>query len=161
MASFKKRNHDSVYTHLIRCCDKLGIPDAAPPINKMLAIDYIIANEDRHYNNFGFVRNADTLVWLGAAPIYDSGTSLWYETLHIGSETGCKPFKKTHSEQIKIVGDLSWFNADPLKNIGENIEEVFSPSPDIDAERRTAIANAVINRINAVERLSHKTRRLI
>ena len=37
--------------------------------NKMLKVDYIIANEDRHYNNFGFIRNADTLEWLGLAPV--------------------------------------------------------------------------------------------
>lgn len=39
----------------------------------MIVLDYLIVNEDRHQNNFGVVRNAETLEYLGAAPIYDSG----------------------------------------------------------------------------------------
>ncbi len=46
----------------------------------MLTLDYIIANGDRHYNNFGFIRNAETLEWQGLAPIFDSGASLWHNT---------------------------------------------------------------------------------
>ena len=45
----------------------------------MIVLDYLIVNEDRHQNNFGVVRNAETLEYLGAAPIYDSGTSLWFD----------------------------------------------------------------------------------
>ncbi len=41
----------------------------------MIVLDYIIANEDRHLNNFGLLRNAETLEWYGFAPIYDSGSS--------------------------------------------------------------------------------------
>lgn len=47
----------------------------------MLVLDYIIANEDRHFNNFGALRNAETLEWLGMAPIYDSGSSLGYDKM--------------------------------------------------------------------------------
>lgn len=32
-------------------------------------------NKDRHFNNFGVLRNTETLEWLGMAPIYDSGSS--------------------------------------------------------------------------------------
>ena len=66
---------DSDFTHLLRCCDRLGIPDVRIDIDKMLTLDYIIANEDRHYTNFGFVRNVETLDWLGTAPVFDCGTS--------------------------------------------------------------------------------------
>ena len=43
----------------------------------MLVLDYIIANTDRHWNNFGVIRNADTRCYIDIAPIYDSGTSMW------------------------------------------------------------------------------------
>ena len=46
----------------------------------MIVIDYLLANTDRHYNNFGAIRNANSLEWIGSAPIYDSGTSLWCNT---------------------------------------------------------------------------------
>jgi len=40
--------------------------------------DRIINNIDRHYGNFGFIRNADTLEFQGFEPIFDNGNSLWY-----------------------------------------------------------------------------------
>ena len=43
----------------------------------MITVDYLLVNEDRHQNNFGVIRNAETLEYLGPAPLYDSGTSLW------------------------------------------------------------------------------------
>lgn len=47
----------------------------------MIVLDYIIANEDRHLNNFGAIRDANTLAWIGMAPIYDSGASLGFDKL--------------------------------------------------------------------------------
>lgn len=37
-------------------------------------------NEDRHQNNFGVVRNAETLEYVSMAPVYDSGSPLWFST---------------------------------------------------------------------------------
>ena len=39
--------------------------------------DYIISGYDRHLNNIGFIRDADTLRFKGFCPIYDSGGSLF------------------------------------------------------------------------------------
>ncbi|MCL2323822.1 MAG: excisionase, partial [Oscillospiraceae bacterium] len=74
-------DEDTDFSHLLRCCDYLGIPDVRASLNKMLVLDYIIANEDRHYTNFGFIRSAETLKWYGTAPIFDSVTSLWHNAL--------------------------------------------------------------------------------
>ncbi|MNI83066.1 hypothetical protein D3C73_1398400 [compost metagenome] len=68
----------------------------------MIVVDYLIANEDRHQNNFGVIRHVVTLEWVGPAPICDSGTSLWFsKPLSLISPTAkltCKPFKQTHGE---------------------------------------------------------------
>ena len=37
---------------------------------------FLIMNEDRHLNNFGIIRDVNTLKWLDAAPIFDNGQSL-------------------------------------------------------------------------------------
>jgi len=149
--SLKKDNRDSELTHLLRCCDNQGISGAAAAVDKMLALDYIISNEDRHYNNFGFVRNAETLEWLGFSPIFDSGTSLWYNTQFVGRSMGCKPFKKTHEEQIKLVTGLSWFDAGALKGLDCEIIEILSQSETVDAGRRAAIAKAVTGRCGKIK----------
>ena len=41
----------------------------------MLMLDYIMLNEDRHLNNFGIIRNVDTLKWVDVCPIFDAGRS--------------------------------------------------------------------------------------
>jgi len=120
----------------------------------MLTLDYIIANEDRHYTNFGFVRNAETLGWFGAAPVFDSGTSLWYNTLNVGEPRKCQPFKKNHEEQINLVSDFSWFDVGALKGLEQEISEIFSQSRTVDESRAKDIAEAVLDRADAIEKLA-------
>ena len=126
----------------------------------MIVLDYIIANEDRHFNNFGLLRDANTLEWLDAAPIFDSGTSLWYNrnTAQIAwNNITCKPFKKTHGEQLKLVSSLEWFDVSKLDGIEDEILEVFSDDKTaqyIDTERAKAIAAEVRSRIETVENMA-------
>ena len=145
---------DSDFSHILRCCDQLGIPDVRTAFDRMITLDYIIANEDRHFTNFGFVRNAETLEWLGAAPLFDCGTSLWHNALDIGEPRKCQPFSKTHKQQIKLVSDFAWYNAGKLKGLDKEIAEVFSQSRVVDESRAKAIAGAVLNRADSVERLA-------
>lgn len=53
MQTQKKDNQTSVYQHYRNCCEKLGVPNVTHALNQMLVLDYLIANEDRHFNNFG------------------------------------------------------------------------------------------------------------
>jgi hypothetical protein len=154
IAALNKINSDSDITHLLRCCDKLEIPDALGGLEKMLALDFIISNEDRHYNNFGFIRNAETLEWIGFAPIYDSGTSMWLNTARVGSKVECKPFKKSHDEQIKLVANLKWFDMESLKGVENDIISIFAKSEDVDDIRGKAIAKTVLGRAHAIDRIS-------
>ena len=149
----KQPNDRSLREHFLTCCKALGVPDVKEALDRMLTVDYIIANEDRHWNNFGCVRNADTLAYLGLAPIYDSGTSLWHNTQRVGSRIESKPFRKDHAEQIKLVDDLAWFDVDALKGLDEEIQEIFSVSEEVDRPRRAAIAKAVADRTGHIERL--------
>lgn len=57
--SQKRGNSISVYQHFLNCCEALGIKDVVYFLDRMIVLDYIIANEDRHLNNFGAVRNAE------------------------------------------------------------------------------------------------------
>ena len=120
----------------------------------MIVVDYIIANEDRHFNNFGLLRNAETLEWIGAAPIFDSGTSLWFDRSEEqikNADIKCKPFKKHHSEQIKLVSDLSRYDFSKLDGIENDIREVLK---DQKSERVGLISEAVRNRIETLQLLS-------
>ncbi|MFQ7748767.1 MAG: hypothetical protein ACLRJV_16545 [Eubacteriales bacterium] len=117
------------------CCEALGIPGVREAVDRMIVLDYLIVNEDRHQNNFGVVRNAETLEYLGAAPIYDSGTSLWFDkpTGMVGSgRVTCKPFKDRHEEQIKLVSSFDWLDLSRLDSIEEEWMELTKGSLFLD-----------------------------
>lgn len=57
------------------CKNKLGV-DVRKQVDEMIAFDYLIANEDRHWNNFGLLRNSETLEYVGIAPLYDHEYSM-------------------------------------------------------------------------------------
>lgn len=151
-----KANHENEYLHYVNICKELGM-DIVPMLDKMIVLDYIIANEDRHFNNFGLLRNPETLEWLGAAPIYDSGTSLWYDTATASISSAdvlCKPFKKKHSEQLRLVSSFDWLDISRLDSIEDEIIEILSndkASAYIDNARASAIAAEVRKRIEALE----------
>ena len=153
--SRKMDDRDSDFTHLLKCCDALNIPNAESELKKMIAIDYIIANEDRHYTNFGFVRNVETLEWLGVAPIFDCGTSLWYNSARVGAEVPCKPFRKHHIDQLKLVDDFSWFDKEKIAGIEEDMKQILWKSAYVDEQRGENIIKAVLNRTDAIEKLAH------
>ena len=157
----KKRNDLSTYQHFVNCAEGLGIPDVAPFLNRMIVLDYIIANEDRHLNNFGAIRNAETLEWIGMAPIYDSGSSLGYDKLAFeirrARNVTCKPFKNHHEEQLKLVTDFSWIDFDRLSDTRDLIFKTLSAEGAeefIDEERIGIITESVLTRIEHVRELS-------
>jgi hypothetical protein len=148
---FKKDNRDSEYSHLLRCTDGLGISGVKEAIDRMLTLDFIIANEDRHYNNFGFIRDALTLNWIGFAPIYDSGTSLWYNTRYVGAAVEGKPFKKNSDAQMKLVDDLSWFDSAALDGFADECRGVLACADAVDDERQEAITEAIVRRAERID----------
>lgn len=154
----KKSNSDSYYRHYVKCCEEKGL-DVVDSLNKMIVLDYIIGNEDRHMNNFGIVRDANTLEWIGAADIYDSGTALGYDKLsnqiRSGRDVVCKPFKEDHDKQIRLVTDFSWIDFSALENVESIIRNVLEPALEktevIDEERISAIVFIVKQRIEKLK----------
>lgn len=163
MQTKKRSNSTSVYRHYVNCCEALGVKNIAHAVDEMLVLDFLLANEDRHQNNFGIIRNADTLECIDAAPIFDSGSSLGYDKLPgqilAGRGIECKPFKKTHEEQLRLVSDFAWVDIAALCDMPEVIREVFSQAGEYaDRARIDAIAASVERRIGALERLMHEHR---
>ena len=160
MMIMKKSNSTSVYQHFVNCCESLGVKDVVPFLDRMITLDYIIANEDRHFNNFGLIRNAETLEWVGMAPIYDSGSSLGYDKLpgqmKADKDVGCKPFKNHHLEQLRLVQSFDWLDLKKLDDIEDVIKETFAQDDAeeyIDEYRVRAIVNSVKRRIQNLEQI--------
>ena len=52
-------------------------PEAYEQVKSMLVLDAVIYNEDRHFGNFGVLRDNHTGEVTGAAPVFDNGMSLF------------------------------------------------------------------------------------
>lgn len=153
----RKPNQHNDFLHYVNLCEQNGISDIRHRMDEMLVLDYIIANEDRHFNNFGIIRNVDTLEWIGAAPIFDSGTSLGYNKAAdaLANAVICKPFKKTHGEQLRLVSSFDWLDLTRLDGIEYDIAELLSEDKAVallGADRPVAIAGLVRERIDQLKK---------
>ena len=79
--SAKKDNALSLYEHFIRVCSAHGLDDSVTRsfLEYQILTDFILTNTDRHLNNFGVLRNTNTLKFIGMAPIFDSGNSMFWQ----------------------------------------------------------------------------------
>ena len=155
--SMKKRSQYSSYEHFMIACEKLGIPGMKEFIDYMLVFDYIMANTDRHFGNFGAIRNVETLEWVGPAPVFDSGTSLWHDKLTRAinplGEIETKPFYSNASRQMELVSDFSWIPFEELRNLKDDIREIFVQTEFIDEERIEVLSKAVTNRVEELQEM--------
>ena len=152
--TLKKNNNDSNYTHLLKCSKTLCIKEFKAFLDRLIVFDFIIANEDRHFNNFGVIRNSKTLEFIGFAPIYDSGSSFGYnkisEDIKPFKDIESKPFKSNIIDQLKLVSSFDWLDIKKLEYIKTNIKNWFTvlESKYLTKERIEAISEAVVIRID-------------
>ncbi len=80
-ASEKQNNSMSNYEQYINLCIKYGLNEQYIRnfMDYQTLLDFIITNTDRHYQNFGVLRNPDTLKIENLAPIFDCGNSMFYD----------------------------------------------------------------------------------
>jgi len=148
----KKSNNDSDYMHFMRGCEGLGIEGMEEHLNQLLALDYIIANTDRHYGNFGAIRDVNTLKFVSIAPIYDSGTSLWHdtETLQIVplQDVESRSFYDSHEKQLKVITAFDKIDFNKLETFHEKAQQVLSHSYLVDERRKNILSRGIQKRIN-------------
>lgn len=163
----KKNNSDSLYTHLIKCCEKLGMQNSEEiekHIAQMIFLDFITANVDRHFGNFGFIRNADSLEWKGMCPNFDSGNSMFFDQPtsvlrnenYFTENVKCSSFARTQDEQLKKFADeILKLDIDfsRLNNIGNYFTEILSANIYIDNERAELLGNTANSRTKLAMKL--------
>ena len=79
--SRKKKNNVSSYEHLIQVCESYGLEEERVRsfLEYQILTDFILTNTDRHLNNYGILRDTNTLQFVDMAPIFDSGNSMFCE----------------------------------------------------------------------------------
>ena len=93
-------------SEVVKYYDKLG-RKYADAVRDMLVFDALIYNEDRHFGNFGLLRNNHTGEIIAPAPIFDNGISLFnlamkddYKNLEEYAKTRSPAYRGTTFEGI-------------------------------------------------------------
>ena len=126
------KRYDSVedYEAYIQKLEDEGINDARTKMENMYILDFLIMNEDRHLNNFGIIRDVNTLKWLDVAPIFDNGQSLnildYDEDEIVTSGQGRLFYElKSFDDIIKVVRNLKRINIEAIEDIPEEFEQLL------------------------------------
>ena len=157
------KRHDSIedYEDYVKLLERKGIKDAREKLENMYILDFLIMNEDRHLNNFGIIRDVNTLEWLDMAPIFDNGQSLNIQDYNdeevVISGHGrlfyeVKPF----DEIIKVVKDIKRIDASKLDGIVEEFDSLLHKYQHITkmTDRRINKLCILLNRqINKLKKL--------
>ncbi len=142
----KLQNDKSMYENYIQICVDLGIEE--DEIRKFMdyqtLTDFIISNTDEHLLNFGILRDADSMKYLGPAPIYDSGNSMFYtdslfrHTRVSLLERKITSFYDTEEKMLKNIKNKKIVDFDALPKADEVIE--YYVGHDFPEDRATIIA---------------------
>jgi len=148
--------NDSKYEQLLKACEHLGLSDIRRRLEEMMVVDFLIANTDRHWGNFGFIRDANTLEWKGFAPIFDSGNSLWFDKRHTDEPVLSETFESTQDEQLKLVSDLSWYEEISAAELSKMIRDTFDKHLFMDDARKEMIVDGVAKNAEVISNLKQE-----
>jgi len=151
----KQKQSESDYDFFLRCLEYLCIPNAKDYMNKLLVCDYILGNSDRHYNNFGAIRNVESLEFLSMCPIFDTGNCLGIVDNN-EYEFSMKPFYKDPKKQLSLVDDLSWLDIDELNDFDVVVKNVLMLNDLLSEKYITSKVNELKLRIKDVIELKIK-----
>lgn len=160
--SHQKANHEGMCDFYTRILREHGLdPDRS--LEKMLTLDFLIANFDRHWNNFGVLIDSDGRNFLGCAPIFDSGEALWcnrdmhrrFDGYRFDKSDQIRPFSRDLDQHLtRFCNDLSWFDPSPLCDFDQVIQGALSLNPLVGMEpgRIDKIVESVHGRIETVSK---------
>lgn len=127
----------------------------------MILTDFLFTNTDRHWENFGILRDPDTLRFLALAPIFDSGTSMLYDdpfakTRQHLLNAGVHGICYSQSENLALVHDKTAVDVAKLPHTGEIAE--FYTQRGVQPERAKQIAQCFEMKKDILLEFQHKNR---
>jgi len=150
------------FKHYCNCAIALGVNNIVMILEQMMLLDYLILNHDRHFKNFGILRDSQTLKIIGAAPVFDNGSSLFHEDRADAIKLPEKPKMRsecfdTLDNQLKLIKDWSWFNGLKLEGISAISKELLLSVDSVEKKRAEKIADVLEKRIETAHLTSLQT----
>lgn len=133
--SKKKDNSVSMYEHFIQLCVSHGLSEEAVRsfLEYQILTDYILTNTDRHFNNFGVLRNTNTLGFVGMAPIFDSGNSMFWKNPKLPeyddlTDIEVNSFRQTERQLLGLVKLRNQVDLSKLPT-AEELHAIYAKDP--------------------------------
>jgi len=114
---------DDIYEKIILRASELGVEPkvVCDYMDAQTIVDYLITNRDRHQGNIGFLRDSSSLKLVSPAPIFDSGSSVYFENVLPLSvdNTTVNGLYKTERECLSHVKNWKVIDMNKLPTVDE------------------------------------------
>lgn len=137
MRIFRKGGYRERRDIWVEACQRLGVDrdTIMHATDDFLFLDFLLRNTDRHYNNFGLIRDVESFA-IRPAPIYDSGASLWNGMDPDAMDNGdyrTKPFwtdqwgeEDNAYWQLSLIDDWDRYDLGVLDDVPDIVHEQLS-----------------------------------
>ena len=151
-------NNVSSYNHFINNAVLLGLDRqyVIEFLSYQILIDYAITNVDRHFNNFGVIRDTTTLKLKRMAPIYDFGNSMFYDQLFLSykpkiiDRIEVNSFRKKEISLLEYVADFNSFDVSRIPTDSEIIS-IYNKDKTLEQERLEYLLKCFHYKISKIE----------
>lgn len=139
-------------------CEEETVREAT---EEWLLVDFLMRNTDRHYNNFGLIRDVESLC-VRPAPIYDTGASLWSGEIDVdGRDWFAKPFyaatgKPSAMRQLRLIENWNRFDLDSLSDWPDEAIHELSHMHMFAPERLVSIKEQLDKKIEILHRVKER-----
>lgn len=160
VSSVKKKNDQSEYEHFIAVCGEHGLEETEVRnfLEYQILSDFVLTNTDRHFYNFGVLRDSHTLEFIGMAPIFDSGNSMFWNCISVPQgnallEIAVNSFRGREVDLLRYVQDPALINIEKLPSK----EEIsgFLKLDKVCKTREKDILKGYMQKIDLLERFRH------
>lgn len=95
--------------------------------------DFILTNTDRHLNNFGVLRDTNTLSFIGMAPIFDSGNAMFWQNPRLPeqddlADIAVNSFRRKEKQLLSYVRDRNAVDISKLPTVDE-LRSIYAVDP--------------------------------
>lgn len=159
LSEYNMTQVDDVWEKILCLAEKYGLDKQITRdyMDIQTMVDFLITNRDRHQRNIAFLRDADTLQIISPAPIFDNGSSAYYEGekpegLFITTVNG---LYKTEMECLQHVSNFNLLNIDRLPS-REVIAELYNRCENLAPSRKEFLLNMYESKKNLLAELQRQ-----
>ncbi len=127
-------------------------------LDYMISLDFVISNSDRHWNNFGVLRDPETLKLVSVAPLFDHGNSMFFDSPYILRRINLVSMEtvgiaKLEQDRLAMIQDRNVINNELLPSPREVAD--FYAKHGLSEERAMQISRTYSNKLDMFLEFQH------